>query len=215
MQIPVEANMSMRHFDHPLLVEARAKSQQAVAQTIELLRERNRGQLPKTEYIETGPPTVVENSLFDQGYMLLLDRLTGQASNASTAFYLALFSSDTTLLATFDGDFGAASGGDVTEFIGYDETARPEVTFGATTLSGNSYLCTYDSAETITIATGVSNVTIYGAILTDQATKRYSSGSGKAISGMRYPSSTRPVVSAGQIKQMSYQFYATRAMPTS
>ncbi len=212
MKVQINHNLRMDHLDHPLLIQARLQGPEATQQALDLLLERNKGKLPRNEYIHTGT-TEAENSLFDDGFMLMLDRLTGVASNAAASFYLALFSSDTTLLAPFNGNFGAVSGGTVTEFTNYDEATRPAITFGAATRSENTYLCTFNSSAEITISTGVTDVTIYGAILTDQSAKQYSAGNGKAIAGARFATLDRPVLSTGQIKQARYQFYGTRGFP--
>ena len=208
----LKASCRVQTLDHPSLIEPRRRGDMGeVARQMELIRKPD-GSMPKHEYIKVGQPTEHDNDLFDQGYLLMLDRFSGASDNTSAAFYVFPFTSDTTLLATFDGDLGAASGGSVTEFTDYDEATRQAITFSAAELSGSSYRLTYDTPAQLTISTGVTDVTWYGLIVTDQSVKQYSSGAGKAISGIRFASTERPIVSAGQLKTIQYQFYASRTM---
>lgn len=215
MNIEIHSSIKMVCQDHPRLLVARSQGPDAVAREIELLKSRNHGKLPVHEY-RTVREHTASNAILDDGWIAMLDRFTGHEDNypsgTRAAFYAALFEDDATLLSSFDGDFGAASGGTVTEFTDYDEATRPNIVFGATTRSGNAFLCTYNATGTITISEGVTNKTLYGVVITNINTKQYDGGLGKAISALKYAEGDRPVVSEAEVWQPKYQYTANRAI---
>jgi hypothetical protein len=181
--------------ESPLVHDAVRRGSSAIADVVAESRER--GLYVPVRQVE-------QKNLFTyEGVRALMDGL----SSSALSFYIAPFTSDSTPLRSWDGDFGAASGGVVTEFTGYDEATRPEIEFGAATGDAVSYIVN-GTAGTLTVSTG-QNPTIYGLALTNNSTKQYDSGSAVLYEALRFDSEQS--WTAGQVQQLYWQINFTVA----
>lgn len=137
-----------------------------------------------------------------EGDKYRLDLTTGVVSNTGLAWYFAEFSSNSTPTTAWDGDFGAASGGDCTEFTGYTSATRVAATFAA---ADGTTLVTAAASNQITISPATT-ATVYGICLTSNSTKQYSSGAAKLLAAARYSSAV--AYAAGEVHTIGYTLTA-------
>lgn len=108
------------------------------------------------------------------GLTFNLSLLFGTQTKVSS-WYIALFTSNSSVDSTWAGNWaGASSGPKATELAdaSYDESGRQAATFPSVATSG---AIATSSPTAYTLATGTSGVSIYGAVLTNVATVAYNS----------------------------------------
>ena len=194
--------LTHQDWDHPLLAKAREDGDpERLAALLGELRGRGELRLDRYELIDQFQQ---HNLIVTEGRQFALDLVTGVASNTGLAWYFGLFSSDSTPTEAWDGDCGAASGGDCTEFTGYDEATRQECEFTAAAANGSRISTTNTTRAVVTVSTGV-DTNVYGVFVTNNSTKQYSGGAAKLLGAVRYPSARS--YQAGQIKTLAYELY--------
>jgi hypothetical protein len=185
-------------WDHPQLAEAR-NDPERLAVVLKSLR-RPDGTLNRRDGYERLFRHAHPNLETIEGQKYRLDLATGVVSNADLGWFLAEFTTDSTPLETWTGDFGKSSGGVVTEFTGYTAATRQQCIF--TAASGTDTVRAYNPTRaSITIGTGIS-ATVYGVCLANSSTKQATTG--VLWAATRYDA---PVAYAeGQIFLLGYQF---------
>jgi len=207
-QFTVKGRGYIATYDHPDLIVARKHNPNQVQTILNELYKSGNGKLDTSDYVISEEGEWTGNLITDEGKAEILDRITSNSDNdpTSKAWYVGLFSSDSTPTTSWDGDWGAAAGGDATEFTDYDEATRQEIAFDAATgTAGSRYSTTNGTLATITVSAGVTDVNIYGFCIADQNTKQYDSGSGILLSALRFPNVK--VFNAGQVKTLGYEIY--------
>lgn len=188
--------------------------------------------------LETGDPEfvrLVRNQLFatgmarqGDGYVVIdesedhnlvpttgLNHWLAVCFDSSTAkrgfWYVGLFTSNSTPALGWDGDWGAVSGGDATEMTAAQMdglSARPAVTFGSAPGGG---VLSSSASTSITLASGVADLTVYGATLNSLSTIAYNSGASILISAVRF-NTPKSGLDAGD--KIDLDFEITLANPT-
>jgi hypothetical protein len=187
-------------WDHPWLIRAR---EQGDPQMLErALRDLT---LPNGHMNPHGYERIsrvqAHNQITLEGKKRQLDLITGVVSNTGLVWYLAEFSSDSTPTESWNGNFGAVSGGNCTEFTGYTAATRPVCAFTAAT--GTSTVSTTNTTRaSITISAGVT-ASVYGIVLTNNGTKNYSAGAALLLRAARYPAPIH--YAAGQVYTLAFE----------
>jgi hypothetical protein len=191
-------------WDHPRLMRARESGDPGELQAaLDALRGED-GKIRRWGY-ECIDHQEFHNQRTVEGEKYQIDLLTGLVSNTGIHWYLAPFSSNSTPTKLWDGDSFATSGGDATEFIGYDETTRQECVFVAATGDSSIVSAINTTQAILTISTGVT-ATIYGLGLTTSNVRQYAGGAAKLYAAERY--AIPKEVLSGQILPLQYQVYA-------
>jgi hypothetical protein len=211
----MKAVITLTGRDHPRLIQLRkAGHWSALDAEIRALKDEF-GAIPLDQYVPVSEH-VWTNSLTTEGVIQAVGFLTG-VSNSGFALYMAPFSSNSTPNRDWDGDFGAASGGAVTEFTAYASATRPAITFAAATANEAGTVVTSVGgtlANAYVVDEGTPNTDIYGAVLTNNSTKQYAAGAALCIAAAR-ASEPRPVWSAGLAYAMQYALSAPSILPAA
>jgi len=142
---------------------------------------------------------LVKNVVPTTGLNHILNVVLDSGTVKKGTWYYALFTSNSTPTTSWDGDWGAVSGGDATEMTAAQMdglSARPAATFGSAAAAG---VMSTSAGTTITLASGVSDITVYGCTLNSSNTIAYSSGSSILLSAYRYPSAKSGLDATDQI----------------
>jgi hypothetical protein len=198
----MKAKIVLTSYDHPRLLALRGDSD-LVDREINQLKQEHGGSLPLHEYVEVRQAHST-NTLTQGGTEWAMSAILGLTSNVGFALYAAPYSSDTSPVRSWDGDFGAASGGVVTEFTGYDLATRPVVTFPTPAVVGDEIRSAGATAGNAFVISSGQSAAIYGLVLTNNSTKEYDAGSAIAFAAFKYPSGEELSWQAGEAHHLEY-----------
>lgn len=148
-----------------------------------------------------------KNLIPTSGLNFLLDSTFGSTAKKSTWYY-GVFVSNSVPSAAWGPDWGKTSGGSATELASAQmvtQTTRPSATFGDAAAGG---VLATSAATRITLAEGVSGLSIYGATLNSSSVIAYSGTSEILISAVRFDT-TKSGLGTGDKFDLEYSITAT------